>query len=161
MSPRTGRLALVCALLLCSIGMASRGGDPPRRWYPTGFYGQPIDPANPAPSPGLGTFYRETSLMVGGSYPIGPGYSPLSQSQANASLYGPLSAFRAQAVVVPSYTRGYDGRTYVGRAVTFSYPNFPPFSPVVYPTQGSRTPGPLRFSAPAGRPSAVNWIDQN
>ncbi len=159
----TTRSSLVLGLATCLISATcALGGDPPsRRWYPTSYYGQPIDPANMAPAPGLGTFYREATVMPGGSYPAGPGLSPLGLNQANLSVYGPLSGFRAQTVVVPTYTRGYDGRTYVGRGVTFSYPNFPPLSPYVYPTQSSRLPGPQRISSPGGWPSALNWIDQN
>lgn len=152
------------ALLLAAAGTSAFAGDrpaPPRAYYPTGYFRQPVDPANPAPGPGLGTFYPSVSLVAGDSYPLGPGYSGTDTGQNNLSLYGPLSALRAQSVIVPTYTRGYDGRTYVGRGVTFSYPNLPPASPYVYPTQMSRTPGFRGVTIPPGWPRAVNWIDQN
>lgn len=152
-------------LLAVAFSAASAdAGDRPgqaRAYYPTGYFRQPVDPTNPAAAPGLGSFYPSTSLVAGESYPLGPGYAGTDTGQNNLSLYGPLSALRAQTVVVPTYTRGYDGRTYVGRGVTFSYPNLPPVSPVVYPTQMTRTPGIRGVSVPPGWPRAVNWIDQN
>lgn len=152
------------AVLLATVACSALAGDraaPPRAYYPTGYFRQPVDPANPAPAPGLGTFYPSASLMAAESYPVGVGYAGTDTGQNNMSLYGPLSALRAKSVIVPTYTRGYDGRTYVGQGVTFSYPNLPPASPFVYPTQMSRTPGFRTVTIPPGWPRAVNWIDQN
>lgn len=123
---------------------------------------QPVDPTNPAPARGLGTFYANPQAWVGGSYPVGSGYGPLDGLNGqNLSLYGPLSGLRATAVTVPTYTRGYDGRYYPSRVTSFAYPNAPELSPFVYPNQTTRVPGFPTPTMPAWRSNAANWIDQN
>lgn len=159
-------LALVCGLGIVVDSVSARGGDLFRRrgtppgWTPTS--GQRIDPANPAPAPGLGTFYPNPQAMLGANDPLGPGFSPLqNQVSHDLTIYGPLSAFRATSVPVTTYTRGYDGRVYPTRATSFAYPNFPELSPYTYPTQMTRQPGFPYSQTPPWWPSARNWIDQN
>lgn len=124
---------------------------------------QPVDPTNPAPSRGLGTFYANPQAWVGGSFPVGPGYTPMdSQNAQSLSVYGPLSGLRAATVTVPSYNRGYDGRLYPSRAVTFAYPNAPELSPYIYPNPRTYVPGVPTPTVPPWRLNAINnWIDQN
>ncbi len=117
-----------------------------------------------SPSATLGTFQPTPYVIIGGNYPTGSvGYSPLEMYGDTAlPLYGPLSAFRVSTAPVLAYSRGYDGQTQVVEANSFSYPNFPPMSPVVYPTEANYYWGPRVPRAPRwGGPSAINWIDQN
>src|SRR6516165_10797540 len=52
-------------------------------------------PATTSYSRPLGTFTPTPYITVGGSNPIGPGYSPLDiYGDQTLSLYGPLSPFR-------------------------------------------------------------------
>jgi hypothetical protein len=117
---------------------------------------------SPSPYPMLGTFYPSPYLMVRGNFPAGGGYSPLgSYGDTSLVINGPLSAFRAYTAPVVSYTRGYDGRPAVVEGYSFSTPNRPEVTPVVYPTQANyyyriRTPGEPPWWA-----NGSNWIDQN
>jgi hypothetical protein len=109
----------------------------------------------------LGTFEPTPYLMVRGNWPTGGGYSPLEvYGDMTLSLYGPISPLRSVSAPVRTYTRGYDGRLYVGEATSFSNPNLPGLSPVIYPTQGSYFYGPRLNRTPPWWSSATNWIDQ-
>ena len=109
----------------------------------------------------LGTFEPTPYLMVRGNWPTGGGYSPLEvYGDMTLSLYGPISPLRSVAAPVRTYTRGYDGRLHVGEATSFSNPNLPGLSPVIYPTQGSYFYGPRLNRTPPWWSSATNWIDQ-
>ena len=77
------------------------------------------------------------------------------------TLYGPLSAFRVSTAPVLGYTRGYDGQLRVTEANSFSYPNQPELSPVVYPTESNYFYGPRVNKTPRWGSNAINWIDQN
>jgi hypothetical protein len=111
----------------------------------------------------LGTFQPTPYVVIGGDYPTGSvGYSPLEMYGDTAlSLYGPLSAFRASTAPVLAYSRGYDGQTRLVEANSFSYPNFPSMSPVVYPTESNYYWGPRAPRTPRWGSNAINWIDQN
>jgi hypothetical protein len=115
-----------------------------------------------APSTTLGIFRPTPYIMVLGDFPTGRGYSPLGfQGDSTMALYGPFSPFRAATTSVQTYVRGYDGQIHVSDATSFSYPNLPPLSPVIYPTQASNFYAPRLNRIPPSRASAVNWIDQN
>ena len=77
------------------------------------------------------------------------------------SLYGPLSPLRVSTAPVLGYTRGYDGQIRLTEANSFSYPNLPDLSPVVYPTEANYYYGPRVNRTPRWGSSAINWIDQN
>jgi hypothetical protein len=111
----------------------------------------------------LGTFYPTPVVMIGGAYPTAStGYSPLeSYGDTAFALYGPLSAFRVSTAPVLTYTRGYDGQTRAVETNSFSYPNLPSMSPVVYPTEANYYWGPRTPRTPRWGSSAINWIDQN
>jgi hypothetical protein len=111
----------------------------------------------------LGTFTPTPYVMIGGNYPTGSvGYSPNEMYGDTAlSLYGPLSAFRASTAPVMVYSRGYDGQTRLIEANSFSSPNFPSMSPVVYPTEANYYWGPRAPRTPRWGSNAINWIDQN
>jgi hypothetical protein len=108
----------------------------------------------------LGTFQPTPYLWVGGSYPTGSGYTPMdTYGDQTLSLYGPLSALRVSTAPIVAYSRGYDGRVRRIETNSFSYPNLPDVSPVVYPTEANYYYGP-RVPRATGS-SAINWIDQN
>jgi hypothetical protein len=110
----------------------------------------------------LGIFRPTPYIIVGGSYPTGSGYSPLdTYGDQTLSLYGPLSPLRVSTAPVLGYTRGYDGQLRLTEANSFSYPNLPVLSPVVYPTEGNYYYGPRVNRTPRWGSSAINWIDQN
>jgi len=111
----------------------------------------------------LGTFQPTPFVVVPGYGPAGGGYSSLDYYGAGQSLqiYGPLSAFRAVAAPVMTYTRGYDGRVYAKPATSFSTPNMPELSPVIYPTSASYYYAPRVNRTPPQWTSGINWIDQN
>ncbi len=110
----------------------------------------------------LGTFYPTPVITVRGNFPLGGGYSPLeSYGDQTLSLYGPLSPFRTNTAPVLTYTRGYDGRTRLNEALSFSNPNLPVLSPVRYPTEGNYYYGPRRPRSLPWGSNGINWIDQN
>jgi hypothetical protein len=116
----------------------------------------------PCPTSTLGTFYSTPYVTVGGNAPVGVGYTPLeSYGDQTLALYGPLSPLRAVTAPVMTYVRGYDGRTRLVEAASFSYPNLPALSPVRYPTAGNYYYGPRVIRTLPWGPSAINWIDQN
>lgn len=116
-------------------------------------------PVSTAP---LGTFYPTPVMTVRGNYPLGGGYSPADiAGDAALDVYGPLSSLRATAAPVLSYSRGYDGRGVVQEGTSFSTPNLPSLTPVIYPTQATDVSGPRLLKNPPWWPKATNWIDQN
>jgi hypothetical protein len=119
-------------------------------------------PAQPGPYPGLGTFYPSPTMFVRGNSFAGGGYSPLGIfGDATMVIYGPLSSLRATAAPVQTYARGYDGRPVILEGTSFSTPNLPGATPVVYPTQATYYYGFKESYIPPWWPSAINWIDQN
>lgn len=118
--------------------------------------------AGVAPSPMLGTFYPETVVNIGGNFELGGGYSPLgTYGDTSASLIGPLSAFRTTSAPVLMYQRGYDGRTRPELSTSFSNPNQPALSPVVYPSRANVLGAPRRLTTPPQWDNAINWVDLN
>lgn len=117
------------------------------------------DPAaSPAP---LGTFEPTPYIMVRGSWPAGGGYSPLGVYGDQAmSIYGPFSPMRSASAPVLTYTRGYDGRLYPTESTSFSTPNLPGISPVIYPTPGNYYYGPRENRTPPWWSNGFNWLDQ-
>ena len=119
-------------------------------------------PAEHGPYPMLGTFYPTPTMFVRGNFPTGGGYSPLNSfGSQTLVIYGPLSALRATAAPVQTYARGYDGRPVILEGTSFSTPNLPGATPVVYPTQATYYYGPRESRIPPWWPNAINWIDQN
>jgi hypothetical protein len=101
-------------------------------------------------------------MNVLGNGTSGGGYAPLGMfGNVTLSEYGPLSATRAVAAPVVTYTRGYDGvpRATVGTVLT--YPNMPAIAPVVYPTRANYARGLGLPRTPPAWDSALNWIDQD
>jgi hypothetical protein len=110
----------------------------------------------------LGTFTPTPYIWVAGSHPTGTGYSPLGiYGDQTLSLYGPLSPMRMATAPILVHTRGYDGQTQVAETNSFSYPNLPSISPVVYPNESNYYYGPRVNRTPPWGSSAINWIDQN
>jgi len=129
---------------------------------PRRLFGSPPAPACVIPaSPVLGTFEPTPYLMVRGNWPAGGGYSPLEVfGDQSMSLYGPYSPLRSTAAPIMGYSRGYDGIVRPAEITSFSNPNLPALSPVVYPTPGSYYYGPRVNRTPPWWTSGVNWIDQ-
>jgi hypothetical protein len=118
-----------------------------------------IQPRHVAP---LGTFTETPNLWVRGSGTTGGGYSPLGfYGTQNMVMYGPTSSFRSISAPVLTYTRGYDGRTIAVPGTSFSSPNLPALSPVVYPTQANDYFGFRVSGDPPWWQNASDWIDQN
>jgi hypothetical protein len=120
----------------------------------------------PAPmvSPGpLGSgFSRTPYMVVRGNLPTGGGFTPFNfYGDGSMALYGPTSPLRMTSAPVYTYTRGYDGRTVAVPATSFSTPNLPRLTPVIYPTQGSTFSGFRQSGSPASWQNAQDWIDQN
>ena len=110
----------------------------------------------------LGIFQPTPYLMVRGDNPLGGGYSPLGiYGDGSMALYGPFSPLRATTAPVLTYVRGYDGQIRLSEATSFSYPNLPALSPVIYPTEASNYYGPRVSRTPPSWSNAINWIDQN
>jgi hypothetical protein len=156
------RLCTVGVLLIPALGVgrAALGGD---------LWGRRTDQpvvlrARPAyaPTSTLGTFYPTPYIVVGGDAPLGGGFSPLGiYGDSTMSLYGPFSPLRARTAPIVNYVRGYDGRIYVTEGNSFSYPNRPDLSPVVYPTEHTNYFGPRVSRTPPWWSNGINWIDQN
>ena len=127
----------------------------------------PTTPAGPAADvverPGqLGTFTSTPYIFVRGNGTAGGGHSPIdSFGEASMSIYGPLSSFRTVSAPVTTYTRGYDGRTRVGTGTSFSTPNLPGLSPVVYPTQANNANSFPTSGSPPWWAFGTDWIDHN
>jgi len=110
----------------------------------------------------LGTFYPSPYLMVRGNAPAGGGYSPLGlYGDASMAIYGPLSPFRGYTAPVSTYARGYDGRPVLLNENSFSTPNRPDVTPVVYPTQANYFYRIRTSGDPPWWGSGMDWIDQN
>ncbi|APW62840.1 hypothetical protein [Paludisphaera borealis] len=134
----------------------------------TTAFGQSFRAAGDAPGavcagpPTLGTFEPTPYIMVGGASPIGGGYSPLGiYGDGSMALSGPFSPMRSKSAPVMTYSRGYDGVVRGVPGVSFSNPNLPALSPVVYPTPRSNYYAPRVNRTPSWWSSGVNWIDQN
>ena len=120
--------------------------------------------ARPAYSPTstLGTFVPTPYIVVRGNDPVGGGYSPLGiYGDQTMSLYGPFSPMRTRTAPIRNYVRGYDGRLYISEGNSFSNPNLPELSPVIYPTEANNFFGPKVSRTPPWWSSGINWIDQN
>lgn len=116
----------------------------------------------PPPTRQLGTFYPASTLYVRGNGVAGGGYSPLGQfGNASMTLYGPTSAFRDMSAPVRTYASGYNGEPVLMEGTSFSSPNEPDRSPVVYPTQATDYYGFKQSKIPPWWPNGINWIDQN
>lgn len=163
---RSCRFFVSCAalllILLMSLGESAIGDDripgPRGRVYTT----RPGPVCVDADAPALGTFEPTPYIMVRGNWPTGGGYSPLETfGDQSMALYGPLSPLRTTSAPIMTYTRGYDGRITAAPATSFSTPNLPRLSPVVYPTPASYYYGPRMNRTPSGWTNSANWIDQN
>jgi hypothetical protein len=112
--------------------------------------------------PMLGTFFPTPTITLRGNYPTAGGYAPLGEfGDTTMALYGPLSSLRATSAPVLTYARGYDGRPVVLEGTSFSTPNLPSITPVVYPTQATYYYGFRQSGNPPWWTNAINWIDQN
>ncbi len=164
------RNSVFCRRVMCvgfglfaavGIGRAALAGDVWVRWSPRPVVVTRARPAYP-PTSTLGTFYPTPYMVVRGNNPVGGGYSPLGiYGDQTMSLYGPFSPLRSRTAPVRSYVRGYDGRIYVSEGNSFSNPNLPDLSPVVYPTEANNYFGPRVSRTPPWWSNAMNWIDQN
>src|SRR3982751_2250749 len=129
------------------------------------YVAPPVTTSMPTSAPyptSLGTFYPTPVMTVRGNFPTGGGYSPAdSFGDTSLDIYGPLSALRATAAPVLTYTRGYDGRSAILPGTSFSTPDLPGNTPVVYPTQATDYYAPRTTRTPPWWPKATNWIDQN
>jgi hypothetical protein len=153
--------------VLVVIGLLAWGATRAEAGWPFGRRERTVvTTARTAPSPTsvapLGTFYPTPVMTVRGNFPTGGGYSPAdSFGDTSMDIYGPLSALRATTAPVLIYSRGYDGRPVVKEGNSFSTPNLPSLSPVVYPTQSTDVNGPRQPKVPPWWPKATNWLDQN
>jgi hypothetical protein len=160
---RCARIPLLGIVLLQSIGanaLVASDHHRPRRAWPTVF----VTRARPAYAPRatLGTFVPTPYVMVRGNDPLGGGYSPLGiYGDQTMSLYGPFSPLRATTAPLLSYVRGYDGQLHPVRGNSFSTPNLPELTPVIYPTEANNYYGPRTSRTPPWWSNAINWIDQN
>ena len=112
--------------------------------------------------PMLGTFYPTPTMFVRGNGLAGGGYSPLGIfGDQTMALYGPLSPLRATTAPVRTYASGYDGRPVIVEGTSFSTPNLPGVTPVVYPTRANYYYGFRESHDPPWWPRRSNWIDQN
>ena len=115
-----------------------------------------------SPYPMLGTFFPSPYLMVRGNWPAGGGYSPLQMSgNVSMTVYGPLSPFRAYTAPTVTYASGYDGKPVAVPGYSFSTPNRPELTPVVYPTQANYYYRMRPSNDPPWWTNGMDWIDQN
>jgi hypothetical protein len=111
--------------------------------------------------PSLGTFEPTPYLMVRGNWPAGGGFSPLEvYGDQSMAVYGPFSPLRSTSAPITTYSRSYDGRVYPREGTSFSTPNLPALSPVVYPTQANYYYAPRLNRTPPSWSSGFNWVDQ-
>jgi hypothetical protein len=155
-----GRVLWGVVVLLAWEAMRAEAGGPVRR------RGRLIEtvarPSELTSYPMLGTFYPSPYTMVRGNFPAGGGYSPLDDfGDQTLVMYGPISSFRATAAPVRSYARGYDGHLVTVEGTSFSTPNQPELTPVIYPTQATYYYGPRQLRTPPWWANGINWIDQN
>ncbi len=149
-------------LIFFSTAKTEAGGPHPRRGTvstPTVRY----FPTNVIAQPPLGSGFVSTPYInVRGNGTAGGGYSPLGQfGDTTMVIHGPLSVFRSTSAPIAIYSRGYDGRITEVPATSFSSPNQPRLSPVVYPTQATNYYGFRQSGSPPWWQNATNWIDQN
>lgn len=156
-------LLLSASLFACvhvPVGTA-RGQDLPAYPQTRRVYQTPIQPCVPCASPTLGTFAPTPYLMVRGNWPTGGGYSPLdTYGDMTLTLYGPISPLRETSAPVTLYSRGYNGVLEARPATSFSNPNLPPLSPVVYPRPANYYYAPRVNRTPPAWSSGMDWIDQ-
>ncbi len=148
------------AFLIAPLGSVS-GQDfrspTPARWV---FRAPPVACA-PCVTPTLGTFAPTPYLMVRGNWPAGGGFSPLDMyGDQSMTVYGPLSPLRATSAPITIYNRGYNGTLEARPATSFSSPNLPALSPVVYPRPANYFYAPRVDRSPPSWSSGMNWIDQ-
>jgi hypothetical protein len=158
-------LTLAGSVLIGVIASDADAGGPfrrrPRSVVETATTTRPQDRV--APSPMLGSFMPSPYVSVRGTGVIGGGYSALGMygREQSLSVYGPLSAFRSTSAPVTTIVRGYNGLPVVAEGTSFSNPNQPTLSPIVYPTRASNYSA-LKFqSTPPQWDKAILWIDQN
>ena len=163
-SRRLSRLALAAGLCwTVNTHEAVAGGWGRRvRQAPTPIVYQPAARTVSDAPRQLGTFYPSSTIYVRGNGMAGGGYSPLGMfGNASMTLYGPTSAFRDTSAPVRTYMRGYNGVPVMMEGTSFSSPNEPDRSPVIYPTQATDYFGFRESKIPPWWPNAINWIDQN
>jgi hypothetical protein len=162
---KSARIALeIIGLIAWGASWAEAGLWPRRR-----AAGQLPPPAVPVPAafdasayPMRGSFYPSPYLMVRGNWPAGGGYSPLGiYGDASMAVYGPLSPLRSYTAPVVTYQRGYDGRVIAVEGTSFSTPNRPELTPIVYPTQSSYYYRIRETGDPPWWANGMDWIDQN
>jgi hypothetical protein len=116
----------------------------------------------PRPRGTLGTFYPTPYVFIRSNITASGGYTPLGMyGDQTTALYGPLSVMRSTSAPVLTYTRGYDGRAMLAPGTSFSTPNYPALTPVVYPTQANAYYGFRVSGNPPWWQNATNWVDQN
>ena len=111
----------------------------------------------------LGTFEPTPYVIVRGNGTTGGGYSPMQMyGDQTMVMYGPTSVFRSTTAPVTTYVRGYDGNLQPVSGVSFSNPNLPGLSPVVYPTKSSSySRSRMDNGVPIRPKDSMNWIDQH
>jgi hypothetical protein len=148
-----------------SLSQVEAGGLLRKRARPVPVVPTAVQVGAPAPDdvyPMLGTFYPTPVMTVRGNFPTSGGYAPLGQfGETTTALYGPTSALRATSAPVLTYSRGYDGRPIIREGTSFSTPNLPSITPVIYPTQATYFYGPRSTGNPPWWANGINWIDQN
>jgi hypothetical protein len=164
--PRVRARILVLSFAVLQLHLVAglaRADDPARRVRRSATIRRVAQPCvAPRATSTLGTFYPTPVITARGNFPVGGGYSPLEgYGDSSLTLYGPLSPMRTSTAPVLTYVRGYDGRTRLSEAISFSNPNLPVLSPVRYPTEGNYYYGPRRVRALPWGSNAINWIDQN
>jgi len=155
-----GRFFLALIVVTVGISVSAEAGGPFRRRsraiIPSGAS------VGPSSSPYAGTFYPTPYMTVRGDAPTGGGYSPLGiYGESTMALYGPLSSLRSTSAPLITYSRGYDGRAVIQEGTSFSTPNLPSATNVIYPTQATYYYGFRESGTPPWWPSGTNWIDQN
>ena len=159
-SRRRGLALLGLAVLLGGSLTEARAGGFFRKRRPAPTPTAYVAPAPPRQT--LGTFEPTPYIVIRGNAPIGGGYSPLDMyGDVSMTMYGPLSAFRSTSAPVMTYARGYDGRTVLLEGTSFSTPNMPTLSPVIYPTRATYYYGFRESGDPPWWTSGTDWIDQN
>jgi hypothetical protein len=155
-------LRIGCSLVLVSLAIGpARGQAPARPALGRRVVGPSSPVCNACPPATLGTFVPTPYLMVRGNWPLGGGYSPLElYGDQSMALYGPFSPLRATSAPITLYSRGYDGVLEARPGTSFSTPNLPALSPVVYPRPGNYYYGPRVDRTPPSWTSGFNWIDQ-
>ncbi len=165
--PTTGRtrwrMKVLCMLAALSIAQNSFGGEPrffsSRRPVETRFAPRVVIQG----SESLGTFEPTPYVFVRGNGTSGGGFSPLgTHGDTTMVMYGPTSVFRSTTAPVTTYRRGYDGDLHPVSGISFSNPNLPALSPVIYPTRSSSYYRPRTEIGPVLQPKDGQfWIDQN